>query len=116
MRRFLVRCFNVSECMRNCRASRPAMVATNAPVAQLDRAPDYESGGQEFESLRARHYPFGIIAFSPLPSADASTTLDRGSDMEAKDSAFLAVPYPSRSHVGCSLPLHSWRGDMPRSS
>jgi hypothetical protein len=28
---------------------------TLAPVAQLDRAPDYESGGQEFESLRARH-------------------------------------------------------------
>ena len=27
----------------------------NAPVAQLDRAPDYESGGQEFESLRVRH-------------------------------------------------------------
>ena len=24
------------------------------PVAQLDRAPDYESGGWEFESLRAR--------------------------------------------------------------
>jgi hypothetical protein len=30
-------------------------LAKNAPVAQLDRAPDYESGGQEFESLRARH-------------------------------------------------------------
>src|SRR5262249_5519677 len=28
--------------------------AQDAPVAQLDRAPDYESGGQEFESLRAR--------------------------------------------------------------
>src|SRR6202035_2611065 len=28
-----------------------------APVAQLDRAPDYESGGQEFESLRARQNP-----------------------------------------------------------
>jgi hypothetical protein len=27
---------------------------TQAPVAQLDRAPDYESGGREFESLRAR--------------------------------------------------------------
>ena len=26
-----------------------------APVAQLDRAPDYESGGQRFESFRARH-------------------------------------------------------------
>src|SRR5438874_4248625 len=33
--------------------SRPS----NAPVAQLDRAPDYESGGQEFESLRARQIP-----------------------------------------------------------
>ena len=32
--------------------SRPTCTA---PVAQLDRAPDYESGGQEFESLRARH-------------------------------------------------------------
>ena len=31
--------------------------AASAPVAQLDRAPDYESGGQEFESLRARHFP-----------------------------------------------------------
>jgi hypothetical protein len=26
-----------------------------APVAQLDRAPDYESGGWGFKSLRARH-------------------------------------------------------------
>src|SRR5882724_4258319 len=26
-----------------------------APVAQLDRAPDYESGGQEFESSPVRH-------------------------------------------------------------
>ena len=28
----------------------------HAPVAQLDRAPDYESGGQRFESFRARHF------------------------------------------------------------
>jgi hypothetical protein len=27
-----------------------------APVAQLDRASDYESEGQEFESLRVRHF------------------------------------------------------------
>ena len=27
----------------------------DAPVAQLDRAPDFESGGQGFESLPARH-------------------------------------------------------------
>jgi hypothetical protein len=36
---------------------RPKCTSENAPVAQLDRAPDYESGGQEFESLRARHSP-----------------------------------------------------------
>ena len=28
-----------------------------APVAQLDRAPDYESGGRRFESFRARQIP-----------------------------------------------------------
>jgi hypothetical protein len=32
----------------------PPIHAKNAPVAQLDRALDYESRGQEFESLRAR--------------------------------------------------------------
>src|SRR5580704_2983653 len=36
--------------MRRCRGSPEG----EAPVAQLDRAPDYESGGREFESLRAR--------------------------------------------------------------
>ena len=36
--------------------SGPDASAKNAPVAQLDRAPDYEFGGQEFESLRARHF------------------------------------------------------------
>ena len=35
-------------------ARPPSGPAGKAPVAQLDRAPDYESGGQEFESLRAR--------------------------------------------------------------
>ena len=34
-----------------------------APVAQLDRAPDYESGGQEFESLRARQKPQQLLTF-----------------------------------------------------
>jgi hypothetical protein len=33
----------------------PVRDKSDAPVAQLDRAPDYESGGWEFESLRARH-------------------------------------------------------------
>jgi hypothetical protein len=33
-----------------------------APLAQLDRASDYESEGREFESLRARHSFQGLTA------------------------------------------------------
>jgi hypothetical protein len=43
--------------------------AQQAPVAQLDRAPDYESGGREFESLRARH--FGTKLGTPKPAVFA---------------------------------------------
>ena len=32
-----------------------------APVAQLDRVPDYESGGRTFESYRARHIQDSLI-------------------------------------------------------
>ena len=32
----------------------PVFGLQSAPVAQLDRAPGYEPGGREFESLRAR--------------------------------------------------------------
>ena len=32
------------------------MIQLVAPVAQLDRAPDFESVGREFESPQARHY------------------------------------------------------------
>jgi hypothetical protein len=36
--------------------SNPIVRSKFAPLAQLDRAFDYESKGREFESLRARHY------------------------------------------------------------
>lgn len=36
--------------------SGPANNIGAAPVAQLDRAPDYESGGRAFESLRVHHF------------------------------------------------------------
>src|ERR1700730_4192092 len=49
------------------RAVRPDAPAKNAPVAQLDRALDYESRGQEFESLRARHSFIAIAAQSFEP-------------------------------------------------
>ena len=35
-------------------AERIGRIGFSAPVAQLDRAPGYELGGREFESLRAR--------------------------------------------------------------
>ena len=37
---------------------------THALVAQLDRAPDFESGGRGFESLRARQQNQALITFS----------------------------------------------------
>ncbi len=40
--------------------SRPFVRSiTDVPLAQPDRAFDYESKGREFESLRARHYMIG---------------------------------------------------------
>ena len=40
----------------------PPSIGPRAPVAQLDRAPDYEFGGQEFESLRARQLSIKVGA------------------------------------------------------
>ncbi len=40
--------------------SSPHVFKACAPVAQLDRVLDYESRGQEFESLRAHHFTFHI--------------------------------------------------------
>ena len=42
-------------------------IAHCAPVAQLDRAPDYESGGQRFESFRARHQYLNKIRYLDFP-------------------------------------------------
>src|SRR6202012_973487 len=45
---------------------RSRMPAKDAPVAQLDRASDYESEGRTFESFRARHSsPADLIFGSP---------------------------------------------------
>ena len=45
-----------------------------APVAQLDRVPDYESGGRTFESYRARHtrepHPLGGAFLYPVALVD----------------------------------------------
>src|ERR1700676_80354 len=61
----------------------PMPPAKNAPVAQLDRALDYESRGQEFESLRARQHLSGIASIFLYYLWAASTEVVRGSNMEA---------------------------------
>ena len=42
------------------------MIRPFAPVAQLDRVPDYESGGRTFESYRARHIQKSLILWMGL--------------------------------------------------
>jgi hypothetical protein len=46
--------------------ARYRLSRTSAPVAQLDRAPDYESGGRAFESLRAHQFSDCIEIERPL--------------------------------------------------
>ena len=54
-------------------------LAKNAPVAQLDRALDYESRGQEFESLRARHSTLDhAMMVAGYPAARSGSTMVAG--------------------------------------
>ena len=58
--------------MRCCKAPPFLQIAKDALVAQLDRAPDYESGGREFESSRARHF-FKLPDIQPAHRITAQT-------------------------------------------
>ena len=48
-------------------AHLPMWPPLQAPVAQLDRAPDYEFGGRRFESFRARQAPKGVSSHEEAP-------------------------------------------------
>ena len=52
--------------MPGCPAHAIVFVSTGAPLAQLDRATDYESVGRTFESCRA-HHSFNNLRASPPP-------------------------------------------------
>src|SRR4051794_33843264 len=77
-----------------------------APVAQLDRAPDYESGGREFESLRARHFsmpklrPVAAHAAQSYSFAQMRIRLFIGLLLSCALSACASpgAPYPSLAH------------------
>ena len=53
----------------------PASTERSAGVAQLDRAPDYGSGGLGFESLPARHISFSVV--QRLELGDATSPFRR---------------------------------------
>src|ERR1700757_2356862 len=48
------------------------IAAKHAPVAQLDRASDYESEGRTFESFRARHFLRDTFTPRQLPMKEVS--------------------------------------------
>jgi hypothetical protein len=54
------------------KAPQYSFAPPKAPVAQLDRAPDYESGGQRFESFRARQ--FSLVSIANLGKLSASSS------------------------------------------
>ena len=61
-----------------------------APVAQLDRVPDYESGGRTFESYRARHiqkepHPTDGAFLYPVGPVEATYPFVRSVSAESND-------------------------------
>ena len=82
------------------------MIRPFAPVAQLDRVPDYESGGRTFESYRARHilkephptdgaflYPVGPVEatypFDSLRSSEHRVVKRRAQRVKAPEATAL---------------------------
>ena len=80
----------------------PILAEALAPVAQLDRAPDYESGGQEFESLRARHQLFDFDSESLRDFSLLDTSILRGSTGEAPEPVTSLVAWGYARRAGQS--------------
>lgn len=64
---FFFRPFAENTDARGCQGVNPAVLGAlqSAPVAQLDRVPDYESGGRRFESFRARQQNTRLLNEGP---------------------------------------------------
>jgi hypothetical protein len=57
---------NADSHISGCESGKPRLIAPHrAPVAQLDRASDYESEGRAFESLRVHHFPLSYLVICP---------------------------------------------------
>ena len=74
------------------------VAAALAPVAQLDRAPDYESGGQRFESFRARHLLHDNLAQKPRSAINRPWRGALRWIARASSGAVLLLPPARRPH------------------
>ena len=82
---------------------KPKCTSENAPVAQLDRAPDYESGGQEFESLRARHFYARARWIADSEHVHEVGEIRHKSPIDAWDGGFAPGLDPARRDAGQAL-------------
>ena len=67
-----------------------------APVAQLDRVPDYGSGGREFESSRARHLLLQMVA---LILKESSNFVRTGAPFLFRSGALEIILEPYALHL-----------------
>ena len=79
----------------------------DAPVAQLDRAPDYESGGQRFESFRARQSSLQLSmnrrepACTLVQPGDVSAAI-RASGRSVSGAAWLPLGYKFKKRAAAT--------------
>ena len=76
-----------------------------APLAQLDRASGYGPEGQEFESLRVRHY-------MPLHTVRGHTSFSTQERERAKARAKRGTVRFESLRVRHLMPLHTLRGHI----
>jgi hypothetical protein len=87
--------------------------AVSAPVAQLDRAPDYESGGQEFESLRARQQLLDIDSEFLRDFCPIDIVFSRGSTGATPGSFSLGNAPVTCGRVDWCMPVNLQPVDVP---
>ena len=83
------------------RKSRLTAPLQCAPVAQLDRASDYESEGRTFESFRARQFPFFICIHLVSHPLWLWRCLCASRNLNHQDSSSASEPLETH-HVFCS--------------
>ena len=87
-------CRSAVVCHASRRSASPAATGLTIPAYRLHAAPDYESGGQEFESLRARHLGTKLGAPKPAVFAlEAATSVRSSSLLEP----MMRTSFPSTS-------------------